>query len=51
MDPPSFLQDGDNVSCEIERIGRLTNFVRDVSEVTSVARQGTGSQGSKFDHR
>lgn len=31
MDPPSFLQDGDEVSCEIERIGRLTNVIRDVS--------------------
>jgi len=37
MDPPSFLQDGDVIRCEIERIGRLTNVVRDVSKVASVA--------------
>jgi 2-keto-4-pentenoate hydratase/2-oxohepta-3-ene-1,7-dioic acid hydratase in catechol pathway len=37
MDPPSFLRDGDVVSCAIERIGALTNTVRDVSKVASVA--------------
>jgi 2-keto-4-pentenoate hydratase/2-oxohepta-3-ene-1,7-dioic acid hydratase in catechol pathway len=37
MDPPSFLRDGDVVSCAIERIGALTNIVRDVSKVASVA--------------
>jgi 2-keto-4-pentenoate hydratase/2-oxohepta-3-ene-1,7-dioic acid hydratase in catechol pathway len=37
MDPPSFLQDGDLVSCALERIGELTNTVRDVSKVASVA--------------
>jgi 2-keto-4-pentenoate hydratase/2-oxohepta-3-ene-1,7-dioic acid hydratase in catechol pathway len=31
MDPPAFLKDGDVVTCTIERIGRLTNTVRDVS--------------------
>ena len=37
MDPPRFLQDGDRVTCEIERIGRLTNVVRDVSAAASAA--------------
>jgi len=37
MDPPRFLQDGDRVTCEIERIGRLTNIVRDVSAAASAA--------------
>jgi len=30
MDPPQFLKDGDEVSCEIDGIGRLTNRVRAV---------------------
>jgi len=37
MDPPRFLKDGDTVTCEIERIGRLTNIVRDVSAAASAA--------------
>ena len=28
MDPPSYLKDGDKVTCEIEGIGQLTNVVR-----------------------
>lgn len=31
MDPPAFLKDGDVITCTIERIGELTNIVRDVS--------------------
>ena len=30
MDPPSYLKDGDEITCEIEGIGRLTNVVRRV---------------------
>ncbi|MEM7023253.1 MAG: fumarylacetoacetate hydrolase family protein [Pseudomonadota bacterium] len=37
MDPPQYLKDGDTVTCEIERIGRLTNVVRDVSIAASAA--------------
>ena len=29
MTPPTYLRDGDTVTCEIEGIGRLTNTVRD----------------------
>lgn len=30
MDPPQFLRDGDEVVCEIEKIGRLTNRMRTI---------------------
>ena len=30
MTPPNFLKDGDEVTCEIDGIGRLTNPVRTV---------------------
>lgn len=29
MNPPVFLKDGDVVTCRIEKIGELTNTVRD----------------------
>lgn len=28
FDPPKFLKSGDVVTCEIEKIGRLTNMVK-----------------------
>lgn len=37
MDPPSFLQDGDTITCEIEAIGQLRNTVRNVSSKAQVA--------------
>ena len=37
MDPPSFLGDGDSVTCEIDGIGQLQNTVRDVSAAASAA--------------
>jgi 2-keto-4-pentenoate hydratase/2-oxohepta-3-ene-1,7-dioic acid hydratase in catechol pathway len=35
MDPPIYLKDGDTITCEIERIGQLTNTVCNVSSAAS----------------
>ncbi|MGI9522487.1 MAG: fumarylacetoacetate hydrolase family protein [Hyphomicrobiaceae bacterium] len=32
MDPPHFLKDGDEVTCEVEGVGILSNPVRDIGE-------------------
>jgi 2-keto-4-pentenoate hydratase/2-oxohepta-3-ene-1,7-dioic acid hydratase in catechol pathway len=37
MDPPCFLQDGDEITCEIEGIGQLHNTVREASSEANAA--------------
>ena len=37
MDPPVFLKDGDEITCEIEGIGKLTNFVRSAETEAAAA--------------
>ncbi|MCV0426028.1 MAG: fumarylacetoacetate hydrolase family protein [Roseibium sp.] len=37
MDPPVFLKDGDEITCEIEGIGKLTNFVRSAKSEAAAA--------------
>ena len=37
MDPPRFLKDGDEVTCEIEGLGQLTNFVRSTETEAAAA--------------
>lgn len=37
MDPPRFLENGDEITCEIEGIGELTNFVRNAEPEAAAA--------------
>jgi len=37
MDPPQFLKDGDEITCEIEDVGKLTNFVRKAATEAAAA--------------